>query len=327
MSASRRTDIPAFYSDWFVNRLREGFVLVRNPFRPHQVSRVSLKPETLDAIVFWTKNAQPMRENLKIVDEMGIPYAFQYTITPYSRDVERDVPDKEEICRNFQELSKKLGKQRVIWRYDPVILNTRFSVSWHTGMFEKMCRVLENYTDTCIFSFADRYAKTERNAKFLAIGAASDHEADLQEEIAGEFSGIASEHGMELKTCCEAGDFSRYGIGQASCIGKKLLANLLDTPFQVKPDRNQRSHCGCVESIDIGAYDTCRHGCVYCYATYSQVRAQQNAERHDARSPLLIGRLTREDTVTDRAVKSIRVSDCQETFSGMIRKAGKVDEV
>lgn len=303
VSASRRTDIPAFYSEWVVNRLKEGFVLVRNPFRPHQISRISLKPDTLDAIVFWTKNAQPMMDSLDCIDEMGIPYYFQYTITPHGRDVEPYVPDISAACLNFRELSGRLGKQRVIWRYDPVILNDRFTVAWHTRAFSKLCRQLGGYTETCIFSFADRYAKTDRNAKALAI---SDCKGGQAEEIAENFSGIASSCGIGLKTCCEAADLSRYSIGHASCIDKNILESILGCSLKVKADRNQRRNCGCFQSIDIGTYDTCLHGCAYCYATYSFARAKKNAAIHDVHSPLLIGRPTEADIVTVRSVKSFR---------------------
>lgn len=304
LSASRRTDIPAFYSAWLLNRLKEGFALVRNPYNPHRISRVPLSPDSLDAIVFWTKNAEPMMDKLEEIDAMGYPYYFQYTITPYGNGVETYVPDTFAACRQFQKLSDKLGCRKVIWRYDPIILTEDCTVQWHSRMFEEMCRLLGGVTEICIISFADRYAKTDRNAKNLNIGGSVDRQA---EEIAASFSRIASEHGIAVKTCCEEADFSRFGIGHASCIDKTLLEKISGCPLAIKADKNQRKHCGCVESIDIGAYDTCLHGCTYCYATSSYSRAVWNAQLHDQHSPLLIGEPGEGDTVTERIVKSFKI--------------------
>lgn len=301
LSASRRTDIPAFYSDWLLNRLKEGFALTRNPFSPHRISRVPLNPAVLDAIVFWTKDAGPMMKALGEIDAMGYPYYFQYTITPYGRDVEAHVPDTASACAQFRELSGRLGPGRVIWRYDPVILNADFSPEWHGRQFETLCRRLQGATDTCIISFADRYVKTDRNAKSLGIGGHTDRQAEAAAES---LSRIAPAYGIALKACCEAVDYRRFGIGQASCIDKTVLERICGCPLSVPADKNQRKHCGCVESVDIGAYDTCPHGCVYCYATSSCARSRRNALLHDPRSPLLTGKPGEEDTITERAVKS-----------------------
>lgn len=304
LSASRRTDVPAFYSEWLLNRLKEGFVLVRNPYRPHQISRIPLNPEALDAIVFWTKNAEPLIDKLEAIEAMGYPYYFQYTITPYGEDVEKYVPDILTSCRVFRKLSERLGSLRTIWRYDPIILNDRYTVKWHSQAFSRICELLRGYTDTCIISFADRYAKTDRNAKNLAIG---NDVNQLAEAVAWNFSKIASEYGIAVKTCCEAADFSRFGIGHASCIDKDRLEKICGCALEVKADKNQRKSCGCVESIDVGAYDTCLHGCLYCYATSSFSKAQKNAELHDDHSPLLIGKPTENDKITERNTKSNKI--------------------
>ncbi|WP_371378975.1 DUF1848 domain-containing protein [Sporomusa aerivorans] len=302
ISASRRTDIPAFFSDWLINRLKAGFVLIQNPRNPKRIANVALDPSVVDCIVFWTKNPQPMLNKLKVIDDLGYQYYFQFTITPYDQQVEKNLPAKREILETFKKLSHKIGKHRIIWRYDPVFINKQFPLEYHLDAFGRLCASLADYTNTCIFSFIDMYARVRINAK--AIIATEVSEAD-KKRIAQSFSAIAGHHNLRLMTCSETLDFTSYGIARAACIDPSLLANMLGASVQSKKDPNQRPACKCIESIDLGAYDCCRHGCVYCYATTSEKTVSRNSPRHDPCSPLLIGHPQGDETITVREVRSL----------------------
>lgn len=305
ISASRRTDIPAFYSEWFMNRLQEGFVYIRNPLNPKRISCVLLKPDVIDCIVFWTKNARPMFKHLDQLDGLGYPYYFQFTLTPYNEQLEKHIEDKANIIQGFKMLSDRIGKHRVIWRYDPVVISDSFPLQYHLEAFNELCGSLGQYTSKCIFSYVDLYAKLRRNAEGIAINQISYENMD---KIARGFSKIAKRNKIALETCCEAIDLSQYGIGHASCIDKKVIEALVGYSIKVKRDGNQREHCGCIESIDIGAYDSCPHGCVYCYATGNENTVNCNMARHDVHSPLLIGQPTDNDIITEKVVKSLQTA-------------------
>ncbi len=308
LSVSRRTDIPAYYSEWFMNRIREGYVCVKNPMNIHQVSRISLSPEYVDCIVFWTKNAVPMLGHL---DELSAyPYYFQYTVTGYGRDVEPHVPDKKKvILPSFMELSDRIGAERVIWRYDPILFTKKYTPEYHLRAFEQIAETLRGYTEKCVISFVDVYAKNAKNMASL-------EKYDMTDEKLGEFSGklaeIAGRNKMTIASCAEKIDLQKYGIVHNSCIDRELIERIIDMPLKVKKDKTQREECGCVESIDLGSYNTCPHGCVYCYANYSQESVKNSCRKYSVTSPVLCGEIEPEDKVTDRKVKSL--ADGQLTF-------------
>jgi len=295
ISASRRTDIPAFYSDWFIKRMQEGFVLVRNPMNPHQVSSVSLKREDVDCIVFWTKNPEDMLPKLDRLD--GYPFYFQFTLNPYGQELEPGVPRKAQVIDIFKRLSDRIGKERVIWRYDPIILNNTMDISWHEQYFDVLAGSLFGYTTKCIISFVDYYRKLDKT--FKAIGIAELYDNQKQELAAG-FSAMARKYGLKLETCAEEIDLSDMGIGHARCIDPELIQKLTGVKLKDEKDNNQRKLCGCAPSVDIGMYDTCRHGCIYCYANHSKASAKRNAAAGNVDSPLLCSELTEEDRLTER---------------------------
>lgn len=305
ISASRRTDIPAFYSEWFINRLQQGFVYIRNPRNANRIVRVSLSTDTVDCIVFWTKNPQPMLSKLDAIDAMGYPYYFQFTITPYDKPVENGLPAKYKIMETFKRLSDKSGKQRVVWRYDPVIVSKEFPVEYHLDTFGKMCDSLSDYASKCIFSFIDLYAKIRERVKGVV-----DCEADTltMNRIVQGFAKIAKGRNLELATCSETIDFSPYGVARAACIDKDLIEQITGCSIQAKKDANQRPNCGCIESVDIGAYDCCFHGCVYCYATTRESTVCKNMRLHDPGSPMLIGHLRGDEMMAVKEAKSLRVT-------------------
>lgn len=301
VSVSRRTDIPAFYSEWFFNRLKEGFVYVQNPMNPKQVSNIALTPETVDCFVFWTKNAKPM---LKHLDELeGYKYYFQFTITGYKSDVEKGVSNKTEIIKTFKTLSNKIGKERVILRYDPIFLSKEYTIDYHVRAFSKLCSQLDGYTNRCVISFIDLYKKTERNTKHLNIINMTMEDINL---IADKFSKIAKEHNIKIETCSESYDLTAYGIGKGKCIDDNVISDVIGYEVNVKKDDTQRDVCGCVKSIDIGQYNTCGHHCLYCYANFNKIQVDENFKLHDKNYPLLIGKVREDAKITNREMKSIK---------------------
>ena len=305
LSASRRTDIPTYYSEWFFNRIREGFVYVRNPMNVHQISEISLHPDVVDGIVFWTKNPIPMIDRLNELDRYV--YYFQFTLNSYGTDVEPNIPSKKEvIIPAFQKLSKAIGKERIIWRYDPILLNDKYTLDYHIKYFRLLAEKLSGYTEKCTISFIDLYKNTQRNIAPLQIQTPTDEQIQI---LMGEFSQIANESGIYIDTCSERIDLDIFGITHAHCIDQARFERLGNYTLKIEKDKNQRQECGCIASIDIGAYNTCKNGCLYCYANYSQKTVCANNKLHDPRSPLLFGSVGQDDVVKQREVHSCR--DCQ----------------
>ena len=274
ISASRRTDIPAFYGEWFINRLKAGYLLVRNPFNPQQVRRVDLTSETLDGIVFWTKDPATLLPYLDEIDAMGFIYYFQFTLTSYGPDMEPHLRPKQEILRSFIDLSRRVGSSRVLWRYDPIVFNSEMDCDYHIRIFTHLCQQLSGYTDQVIISFVDLYRGI---AKTGIREATAPEIANTAEALAR----IAKAQGIEIAACCETHDLSVYGISKASCIDQSRIASLGDSGMPGWQQRSLREGCGCAASVDVGAYNTCLHGCIYCYATRSLQSAARNHQRHD----------------------------------------------
>ncbi|MGF7057474.1 DUF1848 domain-containing protein [Brassicibacter mesophilus] len=295
LSVSRRTDIPAFYSEWFYNRLKEGFVLVRNPFNPNQISRIILNPEKIDCIVFWTKNPVRMMERINELSQYN--YYFQFTLTSYDKSIERHVPKKRYLIDTFIELSRLIGKERVIWRYDPIILTDKYTKEYHYKWFNYLAEKLSGYTERCIISFLDLYKKTQHNMKGINL---LDIQNKDMEEMADILSKTASKYNINIQSCSEEIDLERYNISHGKCIDDKLISKIIGKDIYITKDSNQRSECGCVKSIDIGAYNSCKHICLYCYANYTQNVMRKNVCLHDKNSPILIGQLNGNETIIDR---------------------------
>lgn len=302
LSVSRRTDIPNYYSEWFFNRIKEGFVYVRNPMNACQVSRIAITPEVVDCIVFWTKNPEPMLPRLDGL--ASYHYYFQFTLTGYGRDVECHVPHKKEkMIPVFQELSQKIGKKRVIWRYDPIIFTKKYTPEYHLNAFGQIAEALRGYTEKCVISFVDIYAKNKRNMELLGS-----YRMDKSQLLAfaKEIAGIAGRNGMETGSCAEEIDLGACGIKHNCCIDKSLIEDIIGCRLRAGKDKNQRQECGCIESVEIGTYNTCRNGCKYCYANHSEESVINNCSRYDPESPILCGVLGEKDRITDRKVKSLK---------------------
>lgn len=295
ISASRRTDIPAFYSEWFFKRIQEEYVLVRNPRNIHQVHKVSLKKDAVDCIVFWTKNPENMLPKLSLIDDYS--YYFQFTLNPYGLSLEPGVPGKSRLIDTFRQLSDRLGPERVIWRYDPVILSETIDASYHEKHFDMLAGKLHGYTAKCVLSFVDYYKKLDKCFKeneFIEL------DEEKTRELALKFSAIAEKYNLKLETCAEEIDLSDMGIGHGCCIDPALIEELTGNRIKAVKDRNQRKSCGCISSVDIGTYNTCGHGCIYCYANHSMDSVKRNFGNFDVGSPLLCSRLTEDDRVTEK---------------------------
>ena len=303
ISASRRTDIPAFYTDWLLNRLRQGSVLVRNPFNPNQVSQVSLDTQIVDGIVFWTKNPAPMLPRLEEIHRLGHRFYFQFTITAYDQSLEKNIPSKAERIAVFQELAQRIGPERVLWRFDPILFTPDFPPADHLHWFEDLASQLHGSTRRCTISFLSLYEKCKRNMQGIALQAIDDAE---KIRFVSRLAAIANTYGMQLSACCDSFLHEQCGIEAARCVDDRVLASILGHPVRIKKDSGQRPGCGCVASIDIGAYNTCPHGCRYCYANVSKRVVAQNFASHDPDALLLASALTGRESITLRTMRSCR---------------------
>lgn len=291
LNVSGRTDIVAFYTPWFMKRYKEGYVEVRNPFYPKQISHISFLD--VDAIVFCTKNPLPILSRL---EEIQKPILFQVTLTPYKKDIEPYVPPKGMIIKAIQKLSKQLGKENVYVRYDPIFINNTYTVDYHIKSFEKMCALLEGDISHIIVSFMDTYKNTEKNKEILRV---QDFTEELYQKIGISFSKSAKKHGMTVQTCSEERNLVEYGFIKRDCVDKNI-AYRLTRKTHFKEWKARDAFCHCVEMVDIGAYNSCPHLCKYCYANFDEDRVEENRKRHDIDSSLLIGNLTKEDKIKDR---------------------------
>jgi len=294
-----RTDIPAFYSEWFINRIKAGSVLVRNPYNPLQVTRYSLSPDVVDLISFCTKDPSPMLDKMDCLDPYG-QYWF-VTITPYGKDIEPHVPDKRKVMESFRRLSERVGVDSIGWRYDPILVDSSHTVSWHIERFEEMAKALSGYTRTCVISFIDIYKKVERN--FPEARAVSEQD---KMTIGRAFIEIAGKYNMTIRPCAEGSALAPYGADCSGCMTVKTYETALHCNLTVpRNGRNQRNgECACLLGTDIGAYDTCGHLCRYCYANTDPALVRENMKRHDPSSPFLLGHPGPEDVIHEADQKS-----------------------
>lgn len=293
VSVSRRTDIPAFYSEWFIKRLQEGYVLMRNPFNRKQVSSILLDKNHVSCFVFWTKDPQPLMPYLNLIEDYT--YYFQITLTAYREDLESGVRRKKDIIETVKLLSKRIGKEHIIWRYDPILLNPYYTKDYHYEWFEKMARQLKGIVSKCVISFVDTYKETKRNAHILNLQPIT--EGDMK-EVGKTLASIARKYGLAIETCAEKVDLSAYGIAHGKCIDPDLIAKLTGQNATTFKNDKMRADCGCVKSVDIGEYNSCPHECAYCYANYNHSTILQNKQKHIVTAPLLIGDLVGDEKIT-----------------------------
>jgi len=290
VSASRRTDIPAFYAEWFVRRVRAGYCEVPNPMNPRQVAKVSLLPEEVDAIVFWTRSPRAMLPRLAELDARGLRYYFQFTLCGYGPPIEIRNPPAATAIESFRRLSSRLGPDQVIWRYDPLVFSEVTTVDFHLRTFESIASALKGYTHRCVLSIWDNYRKLASRLEGLASRGVHLRQPN-EEEIARlipRLAELCAAHGMEAVSCAEEVDLAPYGVKRGKCIDDAVIHRLFGIEVCHKRDGAQRPACGCVQSRDIGIYNSCLFGCAYCYATTSFATAAANHGKHDPDSAALI---------------------------------------
>lgn len=301
LNVSGRCDIPAYFSDWFFNRLEEGFVDVRNPYNEHQISRIYLNKEQIDAIIFCTKNPLPMLER---IDEIPFPFMFHVTLTPYHNDIEPNLPEKKEIINAIKKLSEKIGKKRIVVRYDPILINSRYTLDYHVHAFEKLCESLEDYVDTYVISFLDDYQNTRKNKRIL------NHQT-MTQTLAHQFATCIyptiQKYHISVQTCAESSyDLSDCGIIDKPCFSKDVIEKITGHPYADESHKGVRKQCSCIETVDIGDYNCCMNGCRYCYANYDEKKILERMMQHNPTSSVLIGTLSLEDKIIERKSKKVK---------------------
>ena len=294
-----RTDIPAFYSEWFANRIKAGYVMVRNPYNPVQITKYRISPDVVDVIAFCTKNPAPFLPYMDCIKDYG-QYWF-VTITPYGKEIEPNVPDKDIVMKSFQELSDRVGINSIGWRYDPIFISQEYTLERHIEAFEAMADRLSGYTDTCVISFIDLYQKVRRNFRQVR-----EVKWDERITLAKEFVRIGRKYGIAIKSCAEGAELAGYGVDCSGCMTTAVFERAIGCLLIVPKRKGARAECDCLLGSDIGAYNTCGHLCRYCYANYDEKTVRENQKKHNPDSPLLLGGLTDADVIHEAKQESWR---------------------
>ena len=290
INTGQRTDIPAFYATWFANRLKAGFVLVRNPYNPQSVTRYRLSPEVVDAIGFCTKNPAPMLPHMALLKPYG---QFWYvTITPYGREIEPRVPGPLQVIDSFKRLAELAGVDSMGWRYDPIFLSDAYPVERHIRAFAYIAKALSGFTRTAVISFIDLYEKTRRN-----FPEAREVPAEDRLTLGKAFAEIGRQYGMTIRPCAEGNELAAFGADCSGCMTIPMYEQAIHCRLRVPSRAPARKECACYLSGDIGAYNSCGHLCRYCYANSDAESVRRNMRLHDPESPLLIGHLQPGDQV------------------------------
>ena len=288
---SGRTDIVAFYTPWFVNRYKDGYVDVRNPFYPSLVSRIYF--DDVDLLYFCTKNPLPIIPYLK---EFKKKVLFNVTITPYKNDIELNVPNKSLIIDGVKQIADIIGKDNIYIRYDPIFLSEKYNLNYNIKAFERLCSLLDGCTNHIIISFIDDYKNVRKNKNSLKIIPFTKEDYKLLGES---FSKIAGNNNMTVQTCAEEETLEEYGFIKEECLSHTLAYKLTGKSYKNWTSRKNK-YCNCVNMVDIGVYNSCRHFCKYCYANYDENKVIENYHNHDVNSPLLIGNIEEDDIIKRR---------------------------
>ena len=291
LNVSGRTDIVAFYTPWFMNRYKEGYLDVRNPFNSKLVSRINFS--NVDLILFCTKNPLPIIDRIKEIDK---PIIFHVTLTPYKKDIEPYVIDKRLVIEGIKRLSGILGSDNVVVRYDPIFLSDSYTLMYHIRAFDKMCKLLKGYVKKVVVSFLDDYKNVRYNMRYLRLRAFTEED---YKQIGLNFSRSALENGMSVQTCFEERNLFNYGFTRGECLSLSLAEKITGKKPKKWKARGKKG-CNCAEMVDVGVYNTCKHFCKYCYANYDEKMVNDNTLRHDVNSSLLIGRIDIDDVIKPR---------------------------
>lgn len=302
---SGRTDIATYYPKRFYNRVKEGFVDVKNPYNPKLISRIFFKD--VDMIIFCSKNIRPLISYLDAIQTLlpDVPFLFHLTITPYNEDIEPKIaPLKNEIIKDINFLSSKYGKEKIFIRYDPILKNKKYNVYYHVKAFKKLLSHIKDSTNNIIVSFVDLYKNTIKNDKeFLHLESFIDKDYKI---IGKEFSSLCKHYGINIFTCGEKENLIEYGFNKGSCFDQEFILEILEKhnkfiKISSKNVRNSNnSYCNCLKTVDIGAYNSCLSMCKYCYANYNEKEVIKNYKNHDDNSSLLIGYILNDDIIKVR---------------------------
>ena len=292
LNISGRTDIVAFYSDWLMNRLDEGFIDVRNPFNPKMVSRIMM--EDVELLFFCTKNPLPILDKIKKIKKKVY---FHVTLTPYKEDIEPNLPHKNEIIEGIKKLSTIIGKENLVIRYDPIFVSDKYNIEYHVKAFNKICELLDGYVSKILIHFIDDYKNVRGNYNILKYRKLDENDYKV---LATSFSESAKKHNIVVHTCNEERDLTEYGFVKDDCISKELAFKLTGKIYKKKWKARKDLVCQCVEMVDIGVYNSCKHFCKYCYANYDEKQVNDNYSKHNSKSSLLVGELTEDDIIKVR---------------------------
>ena len=291
LNVSGRTDIVAFYTEWFMNRYREGYVDVRNPFNPKLISRINFSD--VDMIMFCTKNPLPIIDYLKEIEK---PILFHVTLTPYLKDIEPNVPDKKLVIEGIKKISEIIGKENIVVRYDPIFLSDKYNLDYHKKVFDRLCSKLDGYIEKIVVSFIDDYKNVRNNGKVLQYRELL--ESDY-ESIGTSFSISAKNHHITVQHCFEERNLIEYGFIKGECLSHELAFKMTGKAYKDWTAR-RGGKCGCVQMVDIGVYNTCSHFCKYCYANFDEKQVMDNQRKHNPNSSLLIGKIEDDDIIKER---------------------------
>ncbi len=293
-----RTDTVQYFSEWLLQRFKQGYALSRNPMFANKITRYELVPSKVDCVLFCSKNYKPILPRLHEITDRFNTY-FHYTITAYGKDIEPNVPDIDTSIDTLYKLEEIVGSKRIAWRYDPVLLTKKYTIKQHLITFEHMAVRLAGHIDRCIFSFVELYTKLQHNMPELILLTEED-----MEEIALGLGKIAAKHNIYIQTCGTNRDYSKYGIHSSGCTTLDILGRANDLHFKDIKHKGMRQGCHCITSHDIGAYNTCPNGCKYCYANQNPAIALENYKAHNPKSPLLLGEVQEKDIITQGNQKS-----------------------
>ena len=291
INTGSRTDIPAFFTKWFLNRIDEGFVCSRNPYN-NDIYKYPLDSKIIDCLCFCTKNPKPLLKNLDLIENYN--QFWFVTINPYGQDIEINVPSFKKVIKSFKQLSETLGSKKVSWRYDPIFISEKYSLDFHINKFEEFAHQLSDYTNDCTISFIDLYQKVLRN-----FPDAKEVTCDKQLILGEEFSKIAKNYDIQMKTCVEGTLLNQFGFDSSGCMTKQVIEKAIGKNLKIPKGKYTIRECECIFGRDIGAYNTCMHGCRYCYANFSTKLVKRNFKLHDPDSPLLIGNVNDNDVVKE----------------------------
>jgi len=316
INTGMRTDIPAFYPEWLMNRIHEGFVYVRNPYNRLHVSKYSLSPEVVDCLAFCSKNPYPILKYIDELKEKNNMFWF-ITITPYGEEIEPNVPHYDKVIEDFKTLSNKIGKHAISLRYDPILINKDYTVETHIKSFEHIISKLKGYTEDVTISFLDLYWKVKRNCPDLRPP--NDEEQII---IAKEFVKIGKDNNMTIHGCCENPKLEEYGVDISGCMSKELVEKAIGFKLKVPGNQSKRTEingnkviCNCLLGNDIGDYNNCMHLCRYCYANYDKTIVRNNYKLHNPNSPFLIGDSLPEDVIVGVKQQSWKMEEDNKQIS------------